>query len=147
MRIEGTTVIHLPIDDVVDFMMDERNDPVWDPQRAGGRLSFLGGRSAQAGERVDGFDIYEYDGPERLTRLMRHTRYAHVDLTSAWAFVAVPDGTRLYVTSEVVPRGMLKVLAPLIYVDMTKRATWVLTSLTRALEDRELSSATEPGDG
>jgi hypothetical protein len=141
MRIEGTTVIHLPIDDVVDFMMDERNDPVWDPPRTGGRLSFLGGRSAQGGERLDGFDIYEYDGPERLTRLMRHTRYAHVDLTSTWAFVAVPDGTRVYVTSAVVPRGILKLLAPLIYMDMTKRAARVLTSLTRAMEDRKRSSA------
>jgi hypothetical protein len=50
-------------------------------------------------------------------------------------------------TSEVVPRGMLKVLAPLLYVDITKRAAWVLISLTRALEDRELSPAGEPGDG
>jgi hypothetical protein len=146
MKMEGTALIHRPIDDVVDFMMDAHHDPVWDLQRAGGWLRFLSADRTEDGKRDDVFDIYEYAGPERLTRLMRHTRFPHIEITSTWAFVAVPDGTRLYVTMEVAPRGILNVLAPLIYLDMTKRAAWVLARLTRVLERRELSSTVGPGD-
>jgi hypothetical protein len=147
MKMEGTALIHRPIDDVVEFMMDAHHDPVWDLQRAGGWLRFLSIASTEDGKRRDVFDIYEYAGPERLTRLMRHTRLPHIEITSTWAFVAVPDGTRLYVTTEVAPRGILKVLTPLIYMNLAKRATWVLAQLTRTLEYRELSSTVGPGDG
>ena len=110
-----------------------------------GRGRILADRT-EDGKHDDMFDIYEYAGPERLTRLMRHTRFPHIEITSTWAFVAVPDGTRLYVTMEVAPRGIVNVLAPLIYLDMTKRAAWVLARLTRVLERRELSSTVGPGD-
>ncbi len=136
LEVVGETLIHRPLDDVVDFLADDRNHPVCDPHVAGIELRFLGDAGPEAGRS---FDIFEYDGPERLTRLIRYKSSERSRVMLTWTFVAFPGGTRLHARTQIEVRGMLKLFAPLFYPTVKKRSTVMLANITRSLERGELS--------
>jgi carbon monoxide dehydrogenase subunit G len=139
MRIQGQTAIRRPLAEVFDFVADERNnyDPnVTDAELLTGEPIGIGTRfrstSVRRGRPVDMIvEIVEYDRP---TRLVTVTHLAGIDILSTLTLATEDAGTRLLWTSELEPRGLLRLLAPVlaIYGRRQTRALW--TNLKQTLE-------------
>jgi hypothetical protein len=135
LDIVGETFIYRSVDDVVAFLVDERNHPTWDPELAGIARRFLGDAGPDVGRR---FDVFEYDSPERLTRLIRYKGSVRSQAMLTWTFEALPEGTWLQARMRIEVRGMLRLLVPLFGPALKKRSSVVLANITRSLERGEL---------
>ena len=116
MRVTATTRIACPPEDVFDMLADLRNDTRWnsrvsraelrspEPIGAGSRFALVNG-----GQPYD-VTITSYDRPSRLAFEAR----GKPDLTIAYALTRRGDETDLESDFDFRPRGVLKVLFPLL---------------------------------
>jgi uncharacterized protein YndB with AHSA1/START domain len=147
-RLEGELVINRPVDEVFDFVADERNEPRYNPRiRRAEKLSPgpIGPRTRFHAEaatlgRMTGMTI-EYTGYERPRRLASSIRMAAADIVGTLRFDPVPGGTRMGWSWEMRLRGPYRLLAPII-VPVGRRqehANWV--GLKRFLEGQATAEA------
>lgn len=119
--IAGSIRIERPIDDVFDFVADERNEPTYNPRLGSVEKTTPGpiGNGtrwhavATSGKRATPFEL-EITEYARATRLASVTHIGAVDISGALTFVAEADGTRLNWTWNLRPKGMLKLATPLL---------------------------------
>jgi uncharacterized membrane protein len=147
-HIEGEIVIDRPVDVVFDFVADERNEPRFNPrmtrveQISAGPIG-LGtrfraattsmGRSAEM--------VIEFTAFERPRRLSSATHMSAMEMSGTLTFDPVPAGTRMRWRWELAPRGIFKLLTPLIKRMGRRQEQTIWASLKRYLEEQKTPPA------
>ena len=140
-RIEGEIAINRPVDEVFDFVADERNEPGYNPRMA--RVEKLspgpigpGSRfraEAASWRRTVPMTI-QYTAYERPRRLASSIRMAAADIQGTLTFDPIAGATRMRWSWEVKLRGWYRLAAPLVtyFGRRGEEATWA--GLKRFLE-------------
>ena len=141
VRIEGEILINRPAEEVFDFVADERNEPLYNPHmRRAERISDgpigLGTRFraeiVSMGRTVE--MIIEFTGYDRPRRLASATHMSSMDTHGGLTFDPVPEGTRMRWTWDVEPRGILRLMRPLVAWMGRRQEQRIWTSLKHLLE-------------
>jgi menaquinone-dependent protoporphyrinogen oxidase len=140
-RVEGEITIQRQVEEVFDFVADERNEPRYNPRMLDAQLISdarigLGARFRAELKTIRGTMpmMIEVTGFERPRRLASATHSSMMDTVGALTFQAASDGTRMRWSWDVRPRGFLR-LVPWVVGFIGRRQerdTW--GSLKRLLE-------------
>ena len=141
VRIEGEILINRPAEEVFDFVADERNEPRYNPhmrraeQISDGPIG-LGTRFraeiVSMGRPVE--MVIEFTGYDRPRRLASSTHMSSMDTHGGLTFDPVPEGTRMRWSWDVEPRGILKLMSPLVAWMGRRQEQRIWTSLKHLLE-------------
>jgi uncharacterized protein YndB with AHSA1/START domain len=151
VRVEGDIVINRPAEEVFDIAADERNEPRYNPRLLRAEQTSVGpigvGTRFQAEVATRGRPIpmtIEYTAYERPRRLSSSTNMASMDIRGTLTFDPVPNGTRMRWSWELRPRGVYKVLTPLVaWVGRRQEAAnWA--GLKRFLEGQARPAPAQP---
>ncbi len=140
-RIEGEIVINRPLEEVFDCVADERNEPRYNPRLRRVELVTPGPIGAGTRFRAEtamlgramSMDI-EFITYERPRRLGSVTRMSTMNIHGALTFSPVPGGTRMRWSWDLRPRGVLKLLTPLIAGMGRRQEQAIWAGLKRYLE-------------
>ena len=142
-RVEGEIVIHRPVEEVFNFVADERNEPRYNPRMLHAEQTSTGpvglGTRFRAEMRSMGRTVamtIENTGYERPWRLAVKTRLSNMDIEGNLSFDPVADGTRMRWLWDLKPHGALRLLTPLIARMGRRQEQTIWTSLKRVLEAR-----------
>jgi len=148
-RIEGKIVINRPAEEVFDFVADERNEPRYNPRMLrADKLSpgpiGLGTRfrAEITSRRRPAEMTIENTGYERPRRLASTTRLSTMEIRGTLTFDPVPEGTRMQWSWHVEPRGVLKLMTPMVARMGQRQEQAIWASLKRLLEAQEAPSST-----
>lgn len=146
-RIDGEIVINRPVEEVFDFVADERNEPRYNPRMLSSEKLTPGpvglGSQFRAAMRTRPRSISmttEFTAFERPRRLALTTRLATMDIEGTLTFDPVPAGTRMRWSWQLRPRGLLKLLTPVVVRVGRRQEQTIWTDLKRLLEAREVPS-------
>ena len=140
-RVEGEIVICRPVEEVFDFVADERNEPRYNPRMV--RAEKLSAGPIGAGSRFHAemrgrrrpVELStEFTGYERPSRLALTARLATMEIRGSLTFEPVPEGTRMRWLWNLEPRGLLNVLGPLIVPLGRRQEKAIWSGLKRLLE-------------
>jgi uncharacterized protein YndB with AHSA1/START domain len=145
-HIDGEIVINRPVEEVFDFVADERNEPRYNPrllrvEKLSPGPVGLGSRfRAEMRMRPRPMEMTtEFTGYERPRRLASTTRMSRMDIRGTLSFDPVPGGTRMRWSWELEPHGLLKLMTPLATPIGARGERAIWTSLKRFLEAQEAS--------
>jgi uncharacterized protein YndB with AHSA1/START domain len=145
-HIDGEIVINRPVEEVFDFVADERNEPRYNPrllrvEKLSPGPVGLGSRfRAEMRTRPRPMEMTtEFTGYERPRRLASTTRMSRMDIRGTLSFDPVPGGTRMRWSWELEPHGLLKLMTPLASPIGARGERAIWTSLKRLLEAQEAS--------
>ena len=142
-RIEGEIVIERPLEEVFDFVADERNEPRYNPRMLRAEKLSPGPIGAgtrfraemkMRGRRRPVEMTVEFTGHERPHRLASTTHLSTMEIRGALTFESVPEGTRMRWQWNLEPRGLLKALGPLLVRVGRRQEQEVWSGLKRLLE-------------
>ena len=140
-RIEGKIIINRPVDAVLDFVADERNEPRFNPQMRRveqispgpiGQGTRFRAETTSMGRSVE--MVIEFTAYDRPGRLSSFTRMSAMDIRGTLTLDPVPQGTLMRWEWEMEPRGALKLLTPLIVRMGRRQEETIWASLKRFLE-------------
>ena len=143
-HLEGEIVINRPVEVVFDFVADERNEPRFNPRMTHAEQISTGpiglgtrfrAETVRAGRTTD--MIIEFMAFERPRRLSSSTHMAAMDVHGTLTFEAVPEGTLMHWSWEMQPRGVLKLMTPLIAFMGRRQEETIWAALKRYLEAQE----------
>jgi uncharacterized protein YndB with AHSA1/START domain len=141
VRIAGEIVIHRPVEEVFDFVADERNEPRYNPhmtrveQTSDGPIGVGSRFRADITSMGRSFEmLVEYTGFERPQRLASSTHMSSMDTQGDLTFDPVPGGTLMRWSWEVEPRGVFRVMMPLVARMGRRQEQRIWTSLKHLLE-------------
>ena len=121
VQVKGEIVINRQIEDVFDFVADQRNEPRYNPQMRRAEKTTDGpigvgtqfraetvswGRAVEMVIKVTAF--------ERPRLLEQSTTLSSMNLHGGLMFEAVAGGTRMRWSWELEPRGFFRLLSPLV---------------------------------
>ena len=120
-KVNGAILINRPVEQVFDYVADQRNEPIYNPRMlqsekiTDGPIG-VGTRfraTARSGRRVAEMliEITEY---HKARRLGSRTTMSSVDVNGGLTFEPVDGATRMSWSWEVSPRGPLRLLGPLV---------------------------------
>lgn len=147
-HIEGKIIVGRPVDAVFDFVADERNEPRFNPRLlrveqisagpigVGTRFRAETGRMGRTAEMV-----IEWTAYERPRLLSSRTHMSAMDIRGTLTFEPAPEGTLMRWLWEVEPRGVFKLMGPLIARMGQRQEETIWASLKRYLEGQETSPA------
>lgn len=155
-RIAGDLIINRAVEEVFDFVADERNEPRYNPRMLcaekispgpiGVGTSFHAETATRRGSAEMTIEVTAYERPRRLAS---SSHVGTMDIHGTLAFDPVPEGTRMHWEWHVMPRGLLKLMSPLIGRMGRRQEERIWASLKRFLEARADStaerSAEQPG--
>jgi len=107
VQVEGSIVIDRPVDEVFDFVADERNEPQYNAQM--GRVELITDGPIGLGTRFHAEMtgggrpvemVIEFTGYDRPRRLSSSTHMSSMDLHGALTFEPVPSGRTLAALSR-----------------------------------------------
>jgi hypothetical protein len=141
MLVQGDIVIERSIDEVFDFVADERNEPKYNPQMTRAEMVTEGpigvgtkfhsvmtgvGRGA-----VMTIEVTEFDRPRRLGSA---THLPSMDINGTLLFEAQGQSTRMKWLWNIEPRGFYKLLGPIVrrFGERQELAIW--TGLKKVME-------------
>ena len=143
MRIEGEILIGRSVEEVFDFVADERNEPRYNPRMLRAEKITPGplaaGTQFSAETRTMGRTAemtIEWTAYERPRRLASSTRMSTMKIHGALTFDAVPEGTRMHWSWELGTRGRFKLIAPIIARMGRRQERTVWTNLKHLLEEQ-----------
>lgn len=152
-HVEGEITIERPVDEVFDFVADERNEPRYNPRMTRADKTSPGPIGAGArykaqtmarGRPVEmTIETTAYDRPRRLGSF---TRLAMMNVHGAVTFDPVPRGTLMRWSWDLEPRGLMKLMTPLIAIQGKRQEKEVWTGLKRLLESGRGSAGSSPGE-
>jgi uncharacterized protein YndB with AHSA1/START domain len=141
VKIQGSTVIARPVEDVFDFVADERNEPMYNPRMVRAEKLTPGpvakgtrwsATIASRGRPVDmEIEVTDYTRP---TRLGSTTRMSTAEIRGAVTFEPDPAGTRMRWSWQLQPKGTLKLMSPLIAGLGRRQEAQIWTGLKRYME-------------
>jgi hypothetical protein len=147
-RIEGEIMINRPLEEVFDFVADERNEPRFNPGMLRAELLTPGrvglGSRFRAEMRTRPRPVVmttEFTGYERPRRLALRGHLSAMEIRGALTFDPVPGGTRLRWSWDVQPRGLLKLAAPMVARIGARQEEAIWTNVKRLLETREATAS------
>jgi len=142
-HVEGQIIIHRPVDEVFDFVADERNEPRYNPQMRRAEQTSAGpigvGTTFRAESTSLGRPVVmtiaftDYERPRRLTS---STHLSNMDIQGTLTFDPVAEGTRMRWSWELEPQGMLKLMTPVVALIGRRQERAIWTDLNRYLEAR-----------
>ena len=140
-HVEGEIMIQRPVEEVFDFVADERNEPRYNRRMVRAEKTSpgpigLGSRCRAELETVRRTIpmTIEFTGDDRPRRLASLTRSAMMSTDGALSFTPVADGTRMRWSWEVRPRGVLRLMSPLVSRLGGRRELDIWGNLKRLLE-------------
>lgn len=140
-RVAGEITINRPVDEVFDFVADERNEPRYNARMLRAEQISEGpigvGTRFQTELKALGRTmpmVVELTGFERPWRLASTTRSSMMVTEGALRFESAPAGTRMRWSWDVRPRGAMKVMAPLVGVIGRRQEQAIWGALKRLLE-------------
>lgn len=143
-HINGEIVINRPVQEVFDFVADERNEPRYNPGMLRAELLTPGpvglGSRFRAEMRTRPRPVVmttENTGYDRPRRLASITRLPTMDIEGALTFDPVPAGTQMRWSWDVAPRGLLKLAAPVVARIGARQERAIWTGLKRVLEGQQ----------
>ena len=143
-RIEGEIVIDRSVEEVFDFVADERNEPRYNPRLLWVEKISSGplgrGTCFRAATKTMGRPVemtIEFTGYERPRRLASATHLPTMEIRGALTFEPVTGGTRMRWSWELQPRGVLGLLRLLIVRMGRRQEEDIWAGLERFLEARE----------
>ena len=147
-HVTGQIIIHRPIDEVFDFVADERNEPRYNAQMIAAEQITNGpigpGTRFQAALRARSrpidmvIEIVDYQRP---TRLRSKTVLSSMEIDGVLHFAPLPDGTRMTWDWTVEPRGPLRFVSPLVTYMGRRQEQRIWRRLKGYLESRCTESA------
>ena len=148
-HIQGEVFIRRSVEEVFDFVADERNEPTYNRNMVSSELITEGPigvgtrfRAAVRGRsRPMGMDI-EYTGFERPHLIASTTRISSADFTGTLTFSPTSAGTRLRWSWEARPRGVVRLLAPLFTLVGARQERRMWTALRDHLEATDCATST-----
>jgi len=148
VRIEGQIVISRPVEEVFDFVADERNEPRYNPRMHRAEKISAGPIGLGTKYRAEVVSVgrpvpmvIEFTGYERPRRLTSRTRMSSMDIRYALTFEPVPEGTRMRWSGDVEPRGILKLMGPLLAWMGRRQELRIWTGLKGLLEGQGASGS------
>jgi hypothetical protein len=140
-RIEGEIVIHRAVNEVFDFVADERNEPRYNPRMLRAEKISPGPiglgtrfRAEMAAMRRTAEMTTEFTAYERPARLGSSTRLSTMDIEGTLTFDPVPGGTRMRWSWALEPRGLLRLMTPLLVRIGRRQEQAIWAGLKRLLE-------------
>ncbi len=146
VHIEGEIIIARPPEIVFDFVADERNEPRFNPQMLRAEKVTSGpiglgtqfrAETVSMGRTVE--MVIEFTTFERPRRLASSTRMSGMDVQGSLTFDPVPEGTRMRWHWELAPRGLVRLLTPLIARMGRRQEEAIWAGLKRVLEEQGAS--------
>ncbi|HXZ73283.1 MAG TPA: SRPBCC family protein [Streptosporangiaceae bacterium] len=148
VRIDGQIVISLPVEEVFDFVADERNEPRYNARMRRAEKISQGPIGLGTRYRAEVMSmgrpipmVIEFTGYERPRRLTSTTRMSSMDIGYTLTFEPVAEGTRMRWSGEVEPRGILKLMAPFVAWMGRRQELRIWTSLKGLLEGQGTSGS------
>lgn len=142
-RIEGETLIRRSVEDVFDFVADERNEPQYNPRMLRSEKITPGPiapgtqfRAEIKTMRRTAEMTIEFTAYERPTRLASATHLSTMEIEGTLTFDPAPEGTRMRWSWEVETRGLLKLMAPIVTRMGQRQEQTIWTNLKHLLEDQ-----------
>lgn len=145
IHIEGEIVINRPVETVFDFVADERNEPRYNPRmlRAekvsdgpiGLGTRFRAETTSMGRTYKMTIETTAYDRPRRLTS---STHMSAMEIQGTLTFDPVGDGTRMRWSWDVKPRGIFKLMTPLIGLMGKSQEERIWGDLKHYLEAQEM---------
>ncbi len=149
-QIEGEIVIRRPVEEVFDFVADERNEPRYNPRMLHAEKLTVGPigagtrfRAEMKGKRRPVEMTVEFTEYERPRRLALTAHLSPMEIRGGLTFEPVPEGTRMRWQWNLEPRGLLRVLRPLIVQVGRRQEQAVWSGLRRLLEEPSGSAGPE----
>ena len=140
-QIKGEIVIERPVEEVFDFVADERHEPRFNPRMVQAELISEGtiglGTRFRTELQTMGRTmpmIVEFTTYERPRRLGSLTRSSMMETEGALTFESVPGGTRMHWSWDVRPRGAMKLMTPLVGTIGRSQERRIWSNLKRLLE-------------
>jgi hypothetical protein len=120
-HVEGEVTIRRPVEEVFDFVADERNEPRFNRRMRRAELVSEGPIGlgtcfvAEMSKKGRPFEMLieftDYDRPRRIGSV---THMSWMDTSGAVSFDTVPEGTRMCWSWDLQPKGVLKLLTPIL---------------------------------
>ncbi|MGZ3582007.1 MAG: SRPBCC family protein [Ktedonobacterales bacterium] len=149
-HVEGQIIIHRPVDEVFDFVADERNEPRFNPQMRWAEQTSAGPIGVGTTFRAESTSLgrpvmmtIAFTTFERPQQLTSSTHLSTMDIQGTLTFNPVPEGTRMRWSWELEPRGMLKLMTPVVALIGRRQERTIWTGLKRYLETREAPLAAD----
>lgn len=140
-HVEGEIIINRPVEEVFDFVADERNEPRYNPQMLRAKQISAGpigrGTRFRAESKVMGRSTtmtIAFTAYERPRRLGSSTHLSTMDIQGTLTFDPTPEGTWMRWSWDLKPRGVLKLMTPLIAQLGRRQEQTIWTGLKRCLE-------------
>lgn len=139
--IEGDVLIRRPVEEVFDYVADERNEPTYNPamlvaeKLTDGPIG-VGTRfraTIRSGRRPIGMQI-EYTAFDRPHRVGSTSRMASADVSGTLTFAQTAAGTRLQWSWQARPKGAMRLLTPVVAPIGARQERRIWTSLRDLLE-------------
>jgi hypothetical protein len=146
IHIKGDIVIDRAVEDVFDYVADERNEPMYNAQmRLAEKISDgpIGVGTQYRAEVVSGGRpvsmVIEFTEYERARRLASTTTMTSMDIAYTLTFEPLQEGTRMRWLGEIEPHGMLKLMGPLVAWMGRRQELRIWTGLKVLLEGKVAS--------
>jgi uncharacterized protein YndB with AHSA1/START domain len=142
VRIEGEIVIARSVEEVFDFVADDRNEPRYNPRMRRAKLisdepigvgTRFRAEVVSMGRTVD--LVIEVTGYERPHRLVSTTHMSSMNIEGTLTFDPVPGGTLMEWSWNVEPLGILKAMGPLVARMGRRQEQTIWTGLKHVLEE------------
>ena len=146
-HVEGEIIIDRPVEEVFDFVADERNEPRYNPRMTRAEKTSTGpvgtGTRYKAQTMARGRPVemsIETTGYDRPRRLASTTCLAVMTVRGALSFEPVRGGTLMHWSWDLEPRGLLKLVSPLIARQGRRQEKEVWAGLKHLLESSGASA-------
>jgi hypothetical protein len=129
------------VEEVFDFVADERNEPRYNPRLLRAELTSTGpvgiGTRFHAETRMMGRVVpmtIQFTTCERPRRLASFTHLSTMDIRGTLTFDPVPEGTQMRWSWQLQPRGIFKLMTPVITYMGQRQEKAIWTGLKKQLE-------------
>ena len=143
IEVKGDIIIDRRPDEVFDFVSDEENEPLYNPQMRLARKTTDGpiGVGTRFHAEMTGprgvvpmtIQFTEYDRPHRLAE---RVQMKAMDITGGLSFEPVDGGTRMHWAWDLEPHGVARFLAPVVAIMGRRSEHRIWANLKRLLESR-----------
>ena len=144
MSIEGEIEIHRPVDEVFDFVADERNEPRYNPRLRRVQKITPGpvalGTVFRAETTTMGRTVamtIEITAYERPNLLASHTHLTTMDIQGTLTFESIPAGTQMGWLWHLEPHGALSLMTPFLTRIGRRQEKVVWDNLKKLLEAQQ----------